>query len=430
MSSSSAPAGPTHRDADDAAHTVVLGAGANTALALAEMGDEARSSVRAILDDDPDRRGQRIAGIPIRRPETYPLDAVRRVIITSQMHEPRLAARAAELFGPPVRIDRWFRPDGLPAKLNATLETIRRQWNEPHPDNALWYAADRLHATLGERLQTLPTWRYGPPRQIHEFAALRRCLRGRLDWGGTTLLNLGCGPYHPLGVSLLAVLAGAASATATDLDPILDSARAARALADLLGAVLLSPTAALGEDGAPRDELVRRAESALDLERLAAGELLASLRASRLVFHRESIYQTTLPADSFDAVVARDVFEHLPEVPAALAILHERLRPGGHLVLFIDFSDHRRYEDRRYRHWSHLIDLQTPTHLGTNRLRFGDYPPLFEAAGLQCLEYRRSSVEPLPAGVRETLAPMFRNRSEDDLAVTAAVAVLRRPAAF
>lgn len=62
---------------------------------------------------------------------------------------------------------------------------------------------------------------------------------------------------------------------------------------------------------------------------------------------------------SFDAAYSWSVFEHLPDVPAALEALRLALRPGGHCLIQIDplyyspFGSHlRRLVDRP---WGHLL---------------------------------------------------------------------------
>lgn len=62
---------------------------------------------------------------------------------------------------------------------------------------------------------------------------------------------------------------------------------------------------------------------------------------------------------SFDAAYSWSVFEHLPDIPAALEALRQALRPGGHCLIQIDplyyspFGSHlRRLVDRP---WGHLL---------------------------------------------------------------------------
>lgn len=412
-------------------HTTILGAGWSTETLLWHSDPDLRRGIRVILDDDPQRWNTHIAGIPVRAPDDYPLGDIRRVIITSEMFQPELMTRAAQLFDREVEILYTFNHEqSLPAHLNEASSMIEQRWDEPHPDDTLWYSADRLLTTLRQHLGALPTWRYGPRRQVAEFTEIRKALEGLVAWPGCSFLNFGCGRYCPLGVSLLALLSGARQTVASDLEGTLDDIRAARAMVDLIECVLMQPRLALGPDAPTRADLIGRIESLIDLEALCRGHLLPAVKSEALAHRVESIYETTLPAEAFDVIASRDVFEHLPDVPRALGALYRRLKRKGLLLLFIDFSDHRRYQDPlRFSHWSHLMDLEAPTHLGTNRLRFGQYPVMFDGAGFETLHYRPQTAEALPSDARAALAPIYQKMSDEDLAVSRAVAVLRRPVA-
>jgi ubiquinone biosynthesis O-methyltransferase len=52
----------------------------------------------------------------------------------------------------------------------------------------------------------------------------------------------------------------------------------------------------------------------------------------KLVYKFGSALQLPFPDNTFDAVVASDVFEHLTELPRALSEIHRVLKPGGLLV--------------------------------------------------------------------------------------------------
>lgn len=410
-------------------HTTILGAGWCTEMLLWNSDHDLRRGIRAILDDDPQRWNTQIAGIPVRAPGGYPLGDIRRVIITSEMFQPELMARAADLFDRGVEILYTFNHEqSLPAHLNEARSMIEQRWNEPHPDDTLWYSADRLLTTLRQHLGALPTWRYGPQRQVAEFTEIRKELEGLVAWPDCSFLNFGCGRYCPLGVSLLALLTGARQTVASDLEATLDDGRTAQAMVDLIECVLMQPWLALGPGAPSRAHLIRRIESLVNLEQLCRGRLLPAVKSAALAHRVESIYETTLPSGAFDVIVSRDVFEHLPDVPRALDTLYRLLGRGGLLLLFIDFSDHRRYQDPvRFSHWSHLMDLEAPAHLGTNRLRFPQYRVMFDGAGFETLRYRPQTVEGLPSDARVALAPIYQKMSDKDLAVSRAVAALRKP---
>ena len=73
------------------------------------------------------------------------------------------------------------------------------------------------------------------------------------------------------------------------------------------------------------------------------------------------------------------------------------------------------------------MDVEAPTHLGTNRLRFPQYPVMFDGAGFETLHYRPQTVEALPSDARAALGPIYQKMSDEELAVSRAVAVLRKP---
>ena len=407
-------------------HTVVLGAGNNTRCLLEAAGAELRESLRAVLDDDPKLAGTTIAGVFVSPPEAYPIAEVRRVIIASETFQRELTERARELFGTAVSIVYGFDRHASPAgRLDDTFELLRTGWPVPCPD-AVWHAGDRLREALDERLRCTPNWRYGPQRQAAEFEELCAALPADFTWRGARFYNFGCGRYVPHGQSLLALLAGASATLATDVCPPLDRGRAARALRELAMHAILRPTR-MGAARQPRAELAELIERVLDLDRLAEGTYSNALDPHLLAYRTESVYEADLPRDAFELIASRAVFEHLPDVPAALTALHRTCRAGGYLYLIIDYSDHRRYQNpERYHHWSHLIDLDEATYLQTNRLRHPDYPELFAAAGFAVVSSEPCDVEAVPEDEWRRLAPRYRAMPRDELAVASARIVLRR----
>ena len=108
-------------------HTVILGAGSETRLVLLETGREVDSGIRAILDDDPNRRGEQIAGHVVHLTGDYPLERVQRVVITSQMYEAELARLTGQPFGRKAGLFYTLHRGGtLPSGPQATFHQLHR----------------------------------------------------------------------------------------------------------------------------------------------------------------------------------------------------------------------------------------------------------------------------------------------------------------
>lgn len=105
-------------------------------------------------------------------------------------------------------------------------------------------------------------------------------------------------------------------------------------------------------------------------------DMLASARArgaglNQLRFVTGTDTDTTLDTGATDTVISLQVFEYLPDIPAALAEIHRVLRPGGRVVIgdmmwdsLVWASDDavrmRRVQDAWDRH---LSDTAVPVHL-------------------------------------------------------------------
>lgn len=72
-------------------------------------------------------------------------------------------------------------------------------------------------------------------------------------------------------------------------------------------------------------------------------------------FHLMSVYEMSFPERSFDRVISHTVFEHLPDLPAALSALHRVLKPGGEA-----FITHDSYRSRYGAHVGHFVNIPWP----------------------------------------------------------------------
>ncbi|RYY13765.1 MAG: class I SAM-dependent methyltransferase, partial [Cytophagaceae bacterium] len=137
-----------------------------------------------------------------------------------------------------------------------------------------------------------------------------------------------------------------------------------------------------------------------------------------------------LPAAGFDYHYSTNVLEHVP-APVLAGLLAEArrlLRPGGHLVHFVDLSDHFAHDDPRrtavhfLRHgplaW---VALAGNRFMYQNRLRLPQYQQLFTEAGLRIAHDRRV-VEPASLALLQQPRPpvhqQFQQFSAEELATT------------
>jgi SAM-dependent methyltransferase len=102
--------------------------------------------------------------------------------------------------------------------------------------------------------------------------------------------------------------------------------------------------------------------------------------------------QLAFPDDAFDFIFSSLVFEHIGDVPGAVAEVNRVLRPGGtawinvHLFPSLsgghhkDWTDPRKWPSPQVPPWDHLRENRYPADNSLNKLRLGDYRRLFAAS--------------------------------------------------
>jgi SAM-dependent methyltransferase len=110
--------------------------------------------------------------------------------------------------------------------------------------------------------------------------------------------------------------------------------------------------------------------------------------------------QLSFPDDAFDFIFSSLVFEHIDDVPAAVAEVNRVLRPEGtawiniHLFPSLsgghhkDWTDPRKWPSPKVPPWDHLREKRYPADNSLNKLRLGDYRRIFAAS----LEVREESL--------------------------------------
>lgn len=107
--------------------------------------------------------------------------------------------------------------------------------------------------------------------------------------------------------------------------------------------------------------------------------------------------QLSFPDDAFDFIFSSLVFEHIDDVPAAVAEVNRILRPEGTAWLNIhlfpslsgghhkDWTDPRKWPSPKVPPWDHLRENRYPADPSLNKLRLRDYRRIF-AESLEVLE--------------------------------------------
>ncbi len=116
------------------------------------------------------------------------------------------------------------------------------------------------------------------------------------------------------------------------------------------------------------------------------------LRFEGLKLLRASATALPFADDSFDAVISRAVFEHLPDVPASVAEVNRVLKPKGLARIFVhlypslsgghhlDWQGPGPQTQSSVPAWDHILDNTQPVAIYLNRLRKLDYLRAFKSA--------------------------------------------------
>lgn len=281
-----------------------------------------------------------------------------------------------------------------------------------------WWLKLGLKAALGAARvpyrcsHRLRIGRHGPMTDTsYALAVARHHLRAvEAPASGFTALELG--PGDSLLGAYFAAAAGATEAWLVDT-----AAFASYSPSQVEGAANL-----LRSEGMPVPELLAPPTIESFLEEVHGHYLTDGLTSLR-----------SIPDDSVDIVWSHAVLEHVRrhELAEVVGELVRVLRPGGRMSHVVDFEDHLSagFNNLRFasRTWERPLIWNSGCY--TNRFSLSELLAGMEHAGLdvQVTDIKR---RPVPDGLRRTLAPEFRCRSDEDLSAAAAdLLATVRPAA-
>ena len=260
-------------------------------------------------------------------------------------------------------------------------ETLKRIQNGSFCEND---TSIRLGNAIQDRLNdalNVHNNRFSKQRLLDTYYTLHGSLENRPRIDNARVLDLGCGSVNPLGLSMLFQLMGARRTYAVDLDPVQDSRRAVRALADVIREILFDPGIVANPTIPTGAELLRRVSS-FDLPALARGEI-SGIDSDRMQFHLRSADALDIVGDNeLDLVVSNSFFEHVEDPDAVIGELARATKLGGRGVHVIDGTDHLYYGDPKL---GQLDFLRSPGDatmcFGCNRIRPVAFVEIFERHG-------------------------------------------------
>jgi SAM-dependent methyltransferase len=216
----------------------------------------------------------------------------------------------------------------------------------------------------------------------HLANSCRVLLRDRIPVEGMTVVELGCGSLHPLGVVFQFVILGAAAGIGVDLDTPQSLQISARALAHAAALALMGPDLLFDfVPGLTREAILRNLHG-IDLPRLWHGDIGGV--GSRLRILQASADATGLTDGSVDLVTSTSFLEHVRDAAATLREIARVTRCGGRGAHSIDGADHRSYSDQRIGPLDFLcIPSTAPIVHECNRIRPLEFVSLFEAHGFR-----------------------------------------------
>jgi len=285
-----------------------------------------------------------------------------------------------------------------------------------------WAELDRVYTFCRRQLATMADWRYGP-RRIEEVA--KEGLVGispHINILGKDYCDLGCGTFHPFGISAVFYINGANSCVALDYEPS-DMVRAAEALADLITDSICFPDK-WHWSSISREEFMARTMM-FDLDSLRSGDIESGIGKVPIRHIVTDIHHPILEPRSIDIMSSRATLEHFLDFKLAISRLYDLMRDGGVAYHSIDLVDHRAYLDEKLHYWSFLSEPPEWSDGVCNRLRSSQIKECLETQGFQVLLYEKTEGE-MPEGFRLQLAYPYNEMSLEDLNTTGVRCIIKK----
>ena len=237
-------------------------------------------------------------------------------------------------------------------------------------------------------------WRQGPLRAHDVSAQVIRAFEKYNTHFSGNYLEIGSGPYSPLGVSTIMYLNGMEKCIAFDKNDS-DHIRSAEALYDLLANCALEPNH-WNLTGQDRNKYFERLYS-FDISAIKNGNLAKGIAKTPLNYIIGDLENTPIASETISYVSSRATLEHIFDFRKGMQELYRIMKPGGISFHSIDLVDHRVYKDsKRYNMWSFLQEDKEWSDGLCNRLRSNEILEIASKVGfnVDVLKTEKNTIPP------------------------------------
>lgn len=289
---------------------------------------------------------------------------------------------------------------------------MSKEVKEHHIDHKYY---DDMYIQSRRVLWDDPVWRQGPERAFEVASEAINIFLECAEALHVPYMEIGSGPYSPLGVSAVMYLNGIESTMALDITKA-DTQRSAEALYDLLAACALEPQK-WNLTGQTTDIFMKRI-GLFDIPALKKGDLLRGISNTELKYVLGDLEHIPLSNEVVSLVSSRATLEHILNFKSGMKELFRVMRPGGVAFHSIDLVDHRIYRDsNKYNMWSFLTEENNPIGEWCNRLRTNEILKIAENAGFETHVIEQKKHD-MPEDILQKLTPHYSRMDHEDLQTT------------
>jgi SAM-dependent methyltransferase len=282
---------------------------------------------------------------------------------------------------------------------------------------------DKLYTKSRRILWNDKVWRQGPERAYDVSSEVINCLKISKTDLNKSYMEIGCGPYSPLGISTVMYLNGMESCVAID-KRVSNNKRSAEALYDLLAACALEPKR-WNMTSQNQDDYFNRLYS-FNINALKNGDLNKGISKTPIIYVIGDLESIPIANETIALASSRATLEHIFNFRRGMQEFYRIMKPGGVSFHSIDLTDHRAYKDpERFNMWSFLQEDKDWSDGLCNRLRAHEILEIARNVGFSINVLRTESHE-ISSEILSSFSSIYSSMDVDELKTTSLVCVFRK----